>query len=129
MKLITCKRASELGLSHYFTGKPCKNGHIAPRHVTNRTCMECAKKDASLNYWCMTDEHREAYLSSAREYNQQNMDLFRAYAKRTHAQDERELLHGPNENKSWNSINGARKVIMWIISFRYKERQCRDFMC
>jgi hypothetical protein len=48
--------------------------------------MECAKKDAALNYWCMSDEQREAYLASAREYNRQNLELFRAYAKRTHAQ-------------------------------------------
>lgn len=26
----------------YFTGKPCKNGHIAPRLKSNRCCEECA---------------------------------------------------------------------------------------
>ena len=26
----------------YFTGKPCKNGHIAPRLKSNRGCKECA---------------------------------------------------------------------------------------
>jgi hypothetical protein len=26
----------------YFTGKPCKNGHIAPRLKSNRSCKECA---------------------------------------------------------------------------------------
>jgi hypothetical protein len=26
----------------YFTGKPCKNGHIAPRLKSNRCCKECA---------------------------------------------------------------------------------------
>ena len=25
----------------YFTGKPCKHGHIAPRLKKNRTCKEC----------------------------------------------------------------------------------------
>ena len=28
----------------YFTGKPCKHGHIAPRLKTNRTCKECLYK-------------------------------------------------------------------------------------
>ena len=86
MNLITCKQAHEQGLIHYFTGKPCKNGHIAPRHVANRTCMECAKNDSALNYWCMSDEQREQYLASGREYNRQNLDLFCAYAKKTNAQ-------------------------------------------
>lgn len=26
----------------YFTGKPCKNGHIAPRLKSNRSCKECS---------------------------------------------------------------------------------------
>lgn len=32
----------------YFTGKPCKNGHIAPRLKSNRSCKECsyAKREA-----------------------------------------------------------------------------------
>lgn len=25
----------------YFTGKPCKHGHVAPRLKKNRTCKEC----------------------------------------------------------------------------------------
>ena len=31
---------------HYFTGKPCKRGHIAPRFTSNRRCMECHKEDS-----------------------------------------------------------------------------------
>jgi len=27
----------------YFTGKPCKNGHIEQRNVSNRECRECAR--------------------------------------------------------------------------------------
>jgi hypothetical protein len=27
----------------YFTGKPCKNGHIAERYSGNRECVECGK--------------------------------------------------------------------------------------
>ena len=27
----------------YFTGKPCKRGHIAERTVSNKTCCECSR--------------------------------------------------------------------------------------
>lgn len=27
----------------YFTGKPCKHGHVANRSVKNRTCVECTR--------------------------------------------------------------------------------------
>jgi len=31
------------GDTHYFTGKPCKNGHIEKRIVSSGGCMECAR--------------------------------------------------------------------------------------
>lgn len=34
----------------YFTGKPCKNGHIAPRFTNNGTCKECFKIIAKKSY-------------------------------------------------------------------------------
>lgn len=30
--------------ARYFTGKPCKNGHLSERSVANRTCLECHKE-------------------------------------------------------------------------------------
>jgi hypothetical protein len=39
--IITRKEAKEAGLTRYFTGKPCIHGHVAPRLVSNKTCIEC----------------------------------------------------------------------------------------
>lgn len=41
MELITQKEALDKGLSTYFTGKPCKKGHITIRAVVNGTCYGC----------------------------------------------------------------------------------------
>lgn len=30
-----------LGLEAYFTGRPCKHGHIAPRNTMRRQCRTC----------------------------------------------------------------------------------------
>jgi hypothetical protein len=35
--------AKAAGVSHYFTGKPCKHGHVAPRNTSKRTCIECIR--------------------------------------------------------------------------------------
>lgn len=35
------KEAVKQGLTYYFTGRPCKNGHIAERLVATWTCVEC----------------------------------------------------------------------------------------
>ncbi|WP_116598986.1 hypothetical protein [Primorskyibacter marinus] len=33
--------ARDMGLKRYFTGKPCKKGHVAERHVSSACCVEC----------------------------------------------------------------------------------------
>lgn len=39
--LIRYKDAKLAGLTRYFTGKPCKHGHIDERLVSSQTCCEC----------------------------------------------------------------------------------------
>nr|DAK90738.1 MAG TPA: Protein of unknown function (DUF723) [Caudoviricetes sp.] len=35
--------AKNLGLPHYSTGEPCKHGHVSPRLVSTRQCIECLR--------------------------------------------------------------------------------------
>jgi hypothetical protein len=37
----TAPFARTLAQSLYFTGRPCKQGHTAPRRVTNHQCRDC----------------------------------------------------------------------------------------
>ncbi len=37
------KTAANVGASQYFTGKPCKHGHIAYRYTTSGGCSDCVK--------------------------------------------------------------------------------------
>lgn len=41
MDIISRKQAQIDGLSKYFTGKLCVNGHIAERYTASGTCQEC----------------------------------------------------------------------------------------
>jgi hypothetical protein len=41
MKIITRQEAKSLGLTRYFTGKPCKYGHVCERYSKNGRCFEC----------------------------------------------------------------------------------------
>ena len=56
----TRAEAKATGASHYFTGEPCKHGHIAPRK-TKGACIECLKVE-----WAQGNEARADYF---REYN------------------------------------------------------------
>ena len=56
----TRKEAQDSGAKYYFTGEPCKHGHIAPRK-TKGACVECLKVE-----WQQAAEKRADYF---REYN------------------------------------------------------------
>lgn len=49
MRVLSRKEAVKLGLRRYFTGSQCKNGHIAPRIVSNYCCSVCWQ--AANNRW------------------------------------------------------------------------------
>ena len=57
----TRKEAQELGAKYYFTGEPCKHGHIAPRK-TKGSCVECLKVE-----WEKANVTRAEYF---RAYNE-----------------------------------------------------------
>ena len=56
----TRAEAKATGATHYFTGEPCKHGHIAPRK-TKGACVECLRVE-----WAKGNETRAEYF---REYN------------------------------------------------------------
>lgn len=43
MEIISRKDALAKGLKRYFTGKPCKRGHISERKASDKSCCECNK--------------------------------------------------------------------------------------
>jgi hypothetical protein len=45
--VVSSQLARARGLPRYFTGKPCKNGHVAARYTKCRNCVECNPQRAS----------------------------------------------------------------------------------
>jgi hypothetical protein len=44
MNVISKKDAKTQGLKRYFTGKPCKFGHIEARYIGNGKCIACPNR-------------------------------------------------------------------------------------
>jgi len=44
MMSSTRKQAKLLNEKYFFTGKPCKNGHVSKRFTHNGVCYECCQK-------------------------------------------------------------------------------------
>ncbi len=59
----TRAEAKTTGAKYYFTGEPCKHGHIAPRK-TKGACVDCLKDE-----WAASAISRSEYF---REYNQRD---------------------------------------------------------
>lgn len=73
MKIISRQEAISQGLSTYFTGKPCKNGHISPRTITG-ACIQCrtewGKSEAGRQYqkeYMKKYKHTDACKKAGRE--------------------------------------------------------------
>lgn len=58
MNIITRAEAKAAGLKRYFTGFPCKYGHVAERATVNGLCHECSRLKQIKNY----HENREDNL-------------------------------------------------------------------
>lgn len=52
----TRKDAMALGAKRYFTGKPCKHGHVAARYSCDAKCVGCAR--ASYGRWAADNPER-----------------------------------------------------------------------
>ena len=60
----TRAEAQALGLRHYYTGKPCNHGHLAPRFTSIGKCKECSRIAAMRGY-VHTSTKRRAYTDQA----------------------------------------------------------------
>ena len=95
----TRKEAQETKTTHYFTGLPCKYGHIALRK-TKGTCVECLKIE-----WEETNAKRallpksEASKNAGKKYYEKNKDLVKLKALSRSNDDRRQY------RKTWKENN------------------------
>lgn len=76
MKEISWVEAKKQGLSKYFTGRPCKNGHIAARRVSGRQCVICA--NAAARTWAIQNPKRVKEISKKWSIANRNSETLRA---------------------------------------------------
>lgn len=109
MQITSRKEAKSLGLTHYFTGKPCIRGHISKRWTCNGKCIGCHYEDNPLrNTPKPTDEEKKAkakararrwYLKNkqktidrAKEWKAKNPEKVRLSEKRWREKDKSKAI-------------------------------------
>lgn len=89
----TPSEAKRLGYRHYFTGKPCKHGHVDIRFTSTQKCFTCSRRHCRRQYWSHPEYHRERvvkqYYSSperhrerSRRYRESNIEQARERDRR-----------------------------------------------
>lgn len=70
MQIISRAEAKAAGLKRYFTGEPCKYGHVAEVQVSSNGCCECNKIKKKAKY----QENLEASRAARRAYYAENTE-------------------------------------------------------
>jgi hypothetical protein len=96
------QEAKDTGAKYYFTGEPCKHGHIAPRK-TKGACVECLKVE-----WRQAAEKRA--------------DYFREYNKREYVKDRKNEWYEANKEQVIQAAATRPLEVKRVYQKTWKER-------
>lgn len=103
----------KLGLTTYFTGKPCRRGHVAARRTVNSSCITCERQDRVRRY-AANPEREKAQQAVYRSKNRE--PLKRAWARwraenpeRQRQTNSRWVAENPDKVKANRHRRRARK--------------------
>jgi 5-methylcytosine-specific restriction endonuclease McrA len=108
----SAKEAKERGEKFYFTGVPCKRGHVACRVAKKAACVECLK----FYYRKYRGQNPEQWRQREREYRNRNIEKFKAQDRAAYARNPEKYRANRRE---WYAKNKekARKTFL-----RYMEK-------
>jgi 5-methylcytosine-specific restriction endonuclease McrA len=101
--LVTRAEAKAAGKTRYFTGKPCRYGHVAEQWATSGTCDACQRAGAARRW--ADNENREKKKAQTKAWQQANREQWYAGAKRwTDTNPERVEAY----RKAWRTANKGK---------------------
>src|SRR5882762_5561438 len=139
MEIVTLQNARKHGLTRYFTGQPCKRGHLAERGTASRACVECAssweknwrktnpsaarskdkdrhvkraeqEREYNKNYRI---EHGERLLSKERKIYAENPEKFRSKTRRYVKQNKEHVIAKSRQRYFENREASVSYVRRW----------------
>lgn len=133
MKRAERAAAKDRGLKRYFTGKPCKHGHVAERIVTTGQCVECVRVNEArriatdpakvrarkAKYWQTRREQGREY---AAKYRAANPDHARAWF-RAHPDQALEYV------RKWKIANPDKVRAMHLAHTAQRRASMRSARC
>lgn len=103
----TRKEAQQKGVAHYFTGEPCKHGHVALRK-TKGACVECLKVE-----WKVSAIKRMGYFI---DYNRQ--EIVKESKHDWYCANREQVIEAarlrPSSDKKVYQTNWKAKNVVWV---------------
>src|SRR5215472_17562231 len=116
MEIISRAAAKASGSQFFFTGRPCRRGHVAQRYVAQGLCVECSNLAAkqrrerdpegtrlSLKEWRQRNPDRLRLHND--KWKHENSEKWRAYTKR-YREENRERITA--RTLAWREANRER---------------------
>jgi len=105
--VVTLSDAKAAGLKRYFTGKPCKRGHVAERSVSAKACLACHSEK-------MRTKGAESRKAAVRRWREKNPDHYKEFyansaAERERCRGRRKAAEASREDaRQWRARNPAK---------------------
>ena len=122
---LSRKQAQEQGTKWYYTGKPCKHGHISDRQVVNQRCRMCgAMKNAQNCKRWYEEQGRDQVMTAAKDWVKRNPERRKEIANK-HA---KKIRTNPETNARKNKMRreGNRNE---LFKQRFQEDLQFRFLC
>jgi hypothetical protein len=102
MEPISWQDAYALGMTRYFTGKPCNRGHLTERRISDGKCVQCQNERNKRKYR-ERPEVRKRALEAAR----------RSEARMTPEKKANRKVWVADYMRAKRALNGAMQVATW----------------
>lgn len=109
-EIISRAEAKEKMLKRYFTGIPCKHGHVDERLVSGSRCVTCR----DISYKKYISSNKEKVSKKKREYRANNKDSISEYNKMYQAKNVESINA---RTRAWRQCNS---------DYREKQRKYRE---
>jgi hypothetical protein len=116
MKLISRSEAQKLGLTRYFTGQPCANGHVSERLTSNWMCATCNLNHVKARY----KNNPQKVIERAIKYNKENPEK----AKRAKKQWKINNISKVQQESARRRAVKARRTLPWLNAGHFLEIEC-----
>lgn len=79
---ISRKQAKQIGLRHYYTGVPCRNGHVSVRGIAKWNCLQCDREAKAAERLRDPERVRANERRTAAKHRHKKADIVARWRKR-----------------------------------------------